>query len=381
MDFSWSEEQLAIFDQIVRLAQNELNDNLIENDRNEVFNHDGWKKCGELGIHGLPAPEEYGGSGLDSLTAVGALEKLGYACRDNGLVFSINAHMWTVMMPLVAFGTDAQKEKYLPGICSGALIGGNAMSEPDSGSDAYSLRTSAERKGDRYILNGNKIYVSNAPVADLFVAFATVDRSKGARGVTGFLVEKDAPGLQIGKKLEKMGLRTSPMAEVFFDNCEVPAENVLGKEGSGVSIFSHSMAWERGCILSNAVGAMQRLLEQCVRFAREHKRFGQSIGKFQLVANKVVNMKMRLESARHMLYYGAWLRSTGKTGTMEAAMAKLQISECWVRCCEDAIQLHGSMGYMTEFELERELRDAISSRLYSGTNEIQRTLIAALLGL
>jgi alkylation response protein AidB-like acyl-CoA dehydrogenase len=287
--------------------------------------------------------------------------------------------MWTVVMPLVAFGEEHQKRKFLPGLCNGELIGGNAMTEPDSGSDAYSLRTSAERKGDRYVLNGNKTFVTNGPVADLLVVFANTDKSQGKQGISALLVEKDAPGLTVARKLEKMGLRTSPMAELFFDDCEGPQENLLGKEGAGTSLFTHSMTWERGCILASAVGSMQWLLETCIRYAKERNQFGQAIGRFQLVGSKIVDMKLRLESARHMLYYGAWQRARGRSAIMEAAMAKLHISECWVRSCEDAMQIFGGYGYMTEYQIERELRDALASRLYSGTSEIQRNIIASML--
>ncbi len=379
MDFSWSEEQKNLFDTISRFASRELNHNLIENDRNATFNHDGWTKCGELGISGLTVPEAYGGTGLDPLTTVGALERLGYSCRDNGLVFSLNAHLWTACMPLVAFGTEEQKRRFLPGLCSGKLIGGNAMSEPDSGSDAYALRTTATRKGDRYILNGSKTFITNGPVAGVIVTFATVDKSKGVPGISAFLVEKSFPGFSVASNLEKMGLRTSPTSELFFDECEVPETNLLGKEGYGSAVFTHAMTWERGCILASAVGSMQRLLEMCISYAKGRKQFGQPIAKFQLVASKIVDMKLRLETARYMLYHNAYQLSRGRTAIVEAALAKLHISECWVQCCEDAIQIHGGYGYMTEYEIERELRDAIASRLYSGTNEIQRNLIASLL--
>ncbi len=379
MDFSWSKEQEALFEAISRFASRELNHNLIENDRNCTFNHEGWRKCGELGIQGLPVPEAYGGAGQDPLTTAGALERLGYACRDNGLVFSLNAHMWTACMPLVAFGTEEQKRRFLPGLCGGELIGGNAMSEPDSGSDAYALRTTATRKGDRYILNGSKTFVTNGPVADVIVTFATVDKSKGVSGISAFLVEKSFPGFTAGSRLDKMGLHSSPTSELFFDECEVPETSLLGKEGAGSAVFTHAMTWERGCILASAVGSMQRLLEMCISYAKGRKQFGQPIGKFQLVAGKIVDMKLRLETARYMLYHSAYQLSRGRTAIVEAALAKLHISECWVQCCEDAIQIHGGYGYMTEYEIERELRDAIASRLYSGTNEIQRNLIASLL--
>jgi len=379
MDFAWSAQQKELFDAIGTFASAELNANLVHNDRCGIFNRAGWKKCGEIGVQGLTIPQAYGGLEQDPLTTVGALERLGYTCRDNGLVFSLNAHMWTACMPLVAFGTESQKQRYLPGLCDGTLVGGNAMSEPDSGSDAYSLRTTATKKGDRYLLNGSKIFVTNGPEADVVVVFANVDRSRGAAGVSAFLVEPSFKGFTVGRKLEKMGLRTSPMAELFFDDCEVPEENRLGREGAGASLFTHSMTWERGCILASAVGSMQRILETCLKYAKTRKAGGQPIGKFQLVASKLVDMKLRLETARYMLYHGAYQRTLGRTAILEAAMAKLHISESWARSCEDALQIHGGYGYMTEYEIERELRDAIGSRLYSGTSEIQRNIIASLL--
>lgn len=381
MDFSWSKDQKQLLDAVQRFASQQLPRNLIEADRHDQFDHAGWKKCGEFGIPGLPVPVEYGGLGADPLTTVGALERLGYACPDNGLVFSINAHLWTVVMPLITAGTDAQKAKYLSGLANGSIIGANAMSEPNFGSDAFNLTTTARRDGSKYVLNGSKTWVTNAPVADLFAVYATVDKSKGPHGVTAFLVDKNSPGLVIGRSIEKMGLRTSPMAEVFFQDCEVPAENRIGEDGSGSILFTRSMTWERGCILASAVGSMQRLLEKCIRHANTRKQSGQSIGKFQQVASKIVDMKLRLDSSRHFLYHGAWLRSVGKAGFLEAATAKLHISDSWVKTCEDAIQIHGASGYTVEYEFERELRDAIGSRLYSGTSEIQRNLIASLLGL
>jgi alkylation response protein AidB-like acyl-CoA dehydrogenase len=380
MDFNWSDEQRELFTAIERFAAAELNEAIIERDQRGEFSRDGWRKCGEFGIHGLPVEERYGGSGLDALATVGGLERLGYACRDNGLVFSINAHMWTVTMPIVAFGSEEQKQRYLPGLTSGKLIGGNGTSEPDTGSDAYSMRSTAVKRGDRYVLNGSKIFVTNGPVADVLVVYANTDPAKGPRGISGFIIDAPSPGMTITRKIDKMGVRTSPMAELYFDNCEVPEQNRLGNEGAGQALFTHSMVWERGCILASAVGSMQRLLETCIRYARQRKAFGQPIGKFQQVAAKLVDMKLRVETARRMMYYHAWLFAQGRSAVMEAAMNKLYISESWVRCCEDAIQIHGGYGYMTEYEIERELRDAIGSRLYSGTNEIQRNLIAAMLG-
>jgi alkylation response protein AidB-like acyl-CoA dehydrogenase len=381
VDFAWSDEQASLRQAAIDLARSELNEGILERERGGEFNREGWKQCAEFGIQGLPIPTEYGGMGADALTTVGVLEALGYGCKDNGLIFSMNAHMWTAEMPILDFGTKEQKELYLPKLCSGEWIAGNAMSEPESGSDAYSLRTTARRQGDAYVLNGSKVFVTNGSVSDLIVIFAKVGEAEDKGGLSAFLVEKTFPGITVSPGVEKMGLKTSPMAELFFDDCEVPAENRLGKEGSGQLVFAHSMAWERACILASAVGSMERLLETCIAYAKDRKQFGQSIGKFQLVATKIVDMKLRLETARMLLHKAAWLRSRGRKIFLESALAKLHISESWVRCAEDAVQIHGGYGYMREYEIERELRDAIGSRLYSGTSEIQRVLIASLLGL
>jgi alkylation response protein AidB-like acyl-CoA dehydrogenase len=381
MDFSWTQEQTQLREAVAEMAQGELNEGLAERDKSGEFSRDGWRRCAEMGIHGLPIAEEFGGMGADALTTVGVLERLGYGCKDNGLVFSINAHMWTLEIPIQAFGTEEQKQRFLPGLCSGELVGGNAMSEPGSGSDAYSLATTAVRRGDRYVLNGSKVFVTNAPIADLLLVFANVDPDRNPSGVTGFLVERDTPGLSVTRHVEKMGLRTSPMGELFLEDCEVPEEMRLGKEGAGQNLFTHSMTWERSCILAGAVGAQERLLETCVAYAKGRKQFGQPIGKFQLVATKLVDMKARLETSRALLYKAAWLRDRGRSIFLEAAMAKLHISESWVQSAQDAIGIHGGYGYMCEYGIERELRDALGSRLYSGTSEIQRTIIAALMGL
>jgi alkylation response protein AidB-like acyl-CoA dehydrogenase len=381
MNFEWSENQKELLNAAERFASEQLGEPVTERDRDHGFNREAWLKCGDFGIQGLPVPAEFGGFDADALTIVGVLERLGYRCKDNGLLFSINAHLWTVVIPLVTAGTLEQKRRFLPRLSNGTLIGANAMSEPNAGSDAFSLSTTARRVGDTYVLNGNKTWVTNGDVADVFAVYATVDRSKGVQGITAFLVEKSAPGLVVGRRIEKMGLRTSPMAEVFFDDCEVPATNRLGVEGGGSVLFSRSMTWERGCILASAVGSMQRILEQCIDYARTRKQSGQPIGKFQHVAGKIVDIKLRLETARHLLYHSAWLRARGKSGFLEAAMVKLHVSDSWVKTCEDAIQIHGAYGYTVECGLERELRDAMGSRIYSGTSEIQKNLIAGLLGL
>jgi len=381
MEFSWSPDQLALRDALVDFARKELRDDLIGRDKRAEFSHELWRRCAGFGIQGLPFPAEYGGSGLDILTTVFAMEALGYACRDNGLIFGLNAQMWSVQMPLWRFGSEAQKQRYLAPLCRGERIGAHGMSEPDSGSDAFALRTLAERRGDRYVLNGTKTFVSEAPVADVFVVFATIAPAHGVLGITGFVVERGTPGLSVGKAIEKMGLKTSPMAELIFEDCAIPEENRLGREGRGAQVFNDSMEWERGCILASYLGTMQRQLEECAKYARERRQFGKPIGENQSVSNRLVQMRLRLEAARLLLYRGTWLKEQGSPAGPETAMAKLFLSESLVQNCLDAVQIFGGYGFTTEYEVERDLRDAVGSRLYSGTSEIQHQLIARSMGL
>lgn len=381
MDFAWSDEQLDYKRTVVNFALKELNDDLVGRDQGCEFPRKNWLKCANFGIHGLPFAEEYGGLGMDILTTMLAMEGLGYGCRDSGLIFAINAQMWSVQMPIFKYGTEAQRKKYLPPLCRGEIIGAHGMSEPDSGSDAYSMHTRAGRVEGGYVLTGVKTMVTNAPVADIAVVFATVDPAKGIWGVTAFIIDMGTTGFSVSRKIDKMGLRTSPMGELIFQDCLVSEENRLGPIGAGSKIFSSSMEWERSCILGSHIGAMERQLEVAIQYARNRYQFGQPIGKFQTVANRIVDMKVRLETARLLLYKVAWLKSQGKSAVMEAAMAKLYLSEAFVQSGLDAIKTYGGYGYTTEFEVERELRDAIGGTLYSGTSDIQRNIIARFLGL
>ena len=381
MDFDWTEEQLAFKQSVLDFGKRALAGDISEREREGEFAHDLWQRCAEFGILGLPLDEQWGGQGADILSTMLAMETLGYACRDQGLLFSIHAHMWAVEAPIVAYGTDEQKERFLRGLADGSVIGAHGMSEPDSGSDAFKLRTRAEKRGDVYVLNGTKTFVTNAPIADLFVIFATMDPSQGMWGVTAFLAEKGTKGLTVGKPIEKMGLTTSPMAEVILEDCAIPATNLLGREGQGVPVFSHSMGWERSCILASMVGGMQWQLETCLRYARERKQFGKRLGDFQLNATKLVDMKVRLDTSRLLLYKAATAQAAGKDVTLEAAIAKLYISEAGVQSGLDAVQLLGGYGYAREYGMEQTLRDAVGGRIYSGTSEIQRMIIARHLGL
>jgi alkylation response protein AidB-like acyl-CoA dehydrogenase len=230
--------------------------------------------------------------------------------------------------------------------------------------------------GSDYVLNGSRIFITNAPVADLFVLYATLDRQLGAAGIRAFIVEKGTPGVRVGKKKDRLGLRTALMTELLLEDCRVPGTALLGREGRGVEVFNCSMAWERACILATCLGTMRRQIERCVAHARRRKQFGQPIGKFQSVANRIVDMKLRYETARLLTYKVGWLMQNNRSADMDAAMAKLYVSESFVKSCLDAIQVHGGAGFLTELELEREIRDSVGSTLYSGTSEIQRNIIA-----
>jgi L-prolyl-PCP dehydrogenase len=381
MNFELTPEQEALQHAAIEFARRELNSNMIERDAQQVFSHDGWKKCAAFGVQGLPIPKEYGGHGADPITTIAMMEGLGYGGSDQGLLFAMNAHMWTNSIPLLAYGTEEQKKRYLPGLCDGNLIGANGASEPTAGSDIFSMQTRVTTGDSDYVLNGRKIFMTNAPIADLFTIYATLDPQLGAAGICAFIIEKGTHGLSVGKKKDKLGLRTALMAEVLLEECRVPKTALLGREGRGAEVFNCSMAWERACILATCLGTMRRQLERCVEHARRRKQFGQPIGKFQSVANRIVDMKLRYETARLLIYKVGWLMQSNKSADMDAAMAKLYVSESFVKSCLDAIQIHGARGFLTEFELEREMRDSVGSTLYSGTSEIQRNIIARGLGI
>jgi L-prolyl-PCP dehydrogenase len=377
----FTEDQIQFKEHAVKFAERDLNDGAREREKNAEFNRQGWKKCAEFGIQGMPMPEQYGGLQMDIQTCLAAMEGLGYACRDSGLLFVINTHIWTCEAPILKFGTPEQKDKYLPELIKGSLIGGHAMTEPDSGSDAFNMKCKAEKRGDRYILNGTKMFITNAPIADVLLVFAVTDAKKGFAGISAFIVEKDFPGFSVGKPLEMMGLKTCPIGEVVLRDCEVPEENRLGKEGSGAAIFNSEMEWERGCLFATHLGAMEKILEHCIDYAKVRNQFGKPIGKYQSISHKISDMKVRNELARLILYKVASMKAEGKRAPMEAAIAKLFISESYVQNCLDALQIHGAYGYSAEYDFEQYLRDAVAGKIYSGTSEIQRNIISTFLGL
>jgi hypothetical protein len=388
MDFELSPEQRELCDAVLEFARGELNHDLEARDAAGCFPRDCWKKCAEFGLLGLPIPAEYGGQGQDLLTTTVAMEALGRGCRDNGLVFSLNAQMWACQMPILHYGTEEQKRAWLPRLVAGEAIAAHAITEPGAGSDVFSLASRAERVEGRgeppgYVLNGQKTFSTNAPVADLALAFAYLDRSREgkSKALTAFLVPKGTKGVTFSKPIEKMGLRTSPMGEVVFEDCRVPESQRLGPEGGGMAIFNSAMEWERACIFAAHLGAMERLLDDSIAYARQRRQFGKPIAKFESVANRIADMKVAIEAGRFLLYRVGALKDRGKSAVMEAAIAKLFVSETHVQAARDALQIHGGYGYMREYPIERELRDALSGTLYSGSSEMQRKIIAGCLGL
>ncbi len=383
MDFSWPEEYSQYKKSVAKFAAETLNEELIERDKAGSFSMEHWKQCASFGLQGLSIPTKYGGQAdeVNLSRAMLAMEGFGYGCRDNGLALALNAQMWTVQIPIAAFGTDDQKSRILPGLADGSKIAAHGLTEPEAGSDIYAMQTTATKVDGGYVLNGSKRLITLAPIADWALVFANAEPEKGKWGVTAFLVESGSDGFTQSPVRDKMGMRTVPIGELEFKDCFVSDANVLGKEGAGFSIMSHSLEYDRTCILASQLGAMQRQLEETVRFARTRKQFGQAIGKFQSVSNRIADMKLRLETSRLLLYKVAWLKDEGKSAMMEAAMLKLHLGESFVQSSLDAVRTRGGNGFLTEFEVERDLRDSVGGVLYAGTSDIQRNIISGLLGL
>ncbi len=380
MDFRWSEAQLALHQSLRAFAQSELSNDLAIRDQERSFSRTGWERCATHGVLALPIPEIYGGLGYDPVTCAFALEGLGYGCRDNGLLFSAGAHIWAVELPIWKFGTREQTERLLPQLCTGEMIGAHAITEPDAGSDTLSLRTQAQREGQGYVLNGRKCFITNGSIADLFLIYATINARLGFTGITAFLVKRDQPGLFVETCYEKMGLRTSPWAEIILEDCYIDESQRLGAEKQGHNIFATTMAWERALILAPLLGSMQRQIDECIAYAQSRSQFGQRINRFQAVAHTIADMQIRLEAARLLTYEAAWQLGFGES-LIFSEIAKLQTSEAAIQTFQDAMEVYGSYGYTIGAQIERDLRDVLGTRISSGTPEMQRSVIAAKLGI
>ncbi|MFJ2664217.1 L-prolyl-[peptidyl-carrier protein] dehydrogenase [Nocardia fluminea] len=339
-----------------------------------------WSLTGKQGVLGLTVPEEYGGSGMDAVSAVALMEALGVGTDDTGFGFSVAAHLFACLMPIAEFGTPEQKLRWLPRLSSGELIAAHAITEPEAGSDIFAMRTTAELRGDEYVLNGTKAFATNAPVADILLVQAVTSPGGGFFGLTTFIIESGTRGLRTGPPYSKVGLRGSPTGEVYLEDVCVPRDCLLGSPGAGAAVFSASMRWERTCLFGVYLGAMRRVLDSTIEFANEREQFGTSIGEFQAVSHRIVDMVASVESARLMLFKAADDLSHGGNGEIWSALAKIAVSEAAVRLGLDAIQVRGSLGVI-DGEAETLLRDALPSRIVSGTNEIQKNNLARALGL
>jgi len=380
VDFDFTEEQLAFREQVLKFARKEIAPRCAEHDLEARFDRWAFKRLGEFGILGLHFPEEYGGSEADVVTTVLAGEALGEAGVDGGLTLAYGAHTFLCADTILSHGTEEQKKRYLPGLASGEKIGCLGLTEPGAGSDVASMRTRAEKKGDRYVLNGSKIFITNGPVADVAVVYATVDRSLKHAGISAFIVETDSKGFSAGPPLHKMGVRTSMTSELFFEDCEVPAENLLGSEGAGFLMSMQTVEWDRSALIAPFIGATSYSLERCARYATEREQFGRKIASYQAIKEKLANMKIFLEAARGLVYRIAWCKDQGRPlNHLEAAVAKLFIGDWSLQPANDAMTLMGGYGYCHEYEMERNFRDGRLAPIGGGTSEIQKLIISKLM--
>lgn len=370
MDFSITEEQLCLREEVINFAGNNLN----EKNSLEKFTKQMWDKVSEFGLHGLVIGEEYGGLGESYTTAAIIFEALGYSCRNNGLIFAINNHVWVATNLIYLYGSKYLKDKYVLSMVEGKKIGAIAITEAEAGSDALSMTASAVKSGDNYIINGSKAFISNGPIAHIFIVFA-VTQEEPVKKITAFVIEKDFEGVFVGQDLEKMGLGGCPTSEVVLNNCKVPQENILGKINFGENILFAALEWERCFEFVPNIGTMQRIMEKSVEHLNTRKQFGKNIGSFQSLSNKISEMKIAIEMSKNMLFKITWLKDKGKSAFTDTSIFKYYVSNAYIKTCREAIQIFGGYGYTKEYDYERELRDAIASSIYSGTNEMQLNTI------
>lgn len=374
MQFRLNEEHEMMRKMVREFAEKEVAPTAAERDEQERFDRSIFDQMGQLGMTGIPWPEDLGGVGSDFLSYVIAVEELSRVCASTGVTLS--AHLSLASWPIYKFGTPEQKERFLRPLAEGRQLGAYGLTEPGSGSDAAGMRTTAVRDGDAYILNGNKIFITNGGEAEIYVVFAVTDPEKKHHGVTAFIVEKDTPGFSIGKKEQKLGIRSSPTTEIIFEDCRIPVENRLGEEGQGFKIAMMTLDGGRNGIAAQAVGIAQGALDAATAYAKERKQFGKPIGKLQAIQFKLADMATQIEAARLLTYQAAWLESEGLPYGKASAMAKLYAGDIAMQVTTEAVQVFGGYGYTREYPVERFMRDAKITQIYEGTNEIQRVVIA-----
>ncbi|TYO98599.1 butyryl-CoA dehydrogenase [Geothermobacter ehrlichii] len=379
MKFELTEEQNLIRQAVREFAEKEVAPGAAERDESETFDRVlMYDKLGELGLTGIVFPEEYGGAGADYISYAIAVEELSRVCASTGVTLS--AHLSLGANPIYLFGTEEQKKKYLTPLASGEKMGGFALTEPEAGSDAGGTRTTAVRDGDAWVLNGTKIFCTNGGEAETYIVFARTDReAQKHHGISAFIVEKDTPGFTFGKKEAKLGIRSSPTRELIFDNCRIPAENLLGEEGQGFKIAMKTLDGGRIGIAAQAIGIAQGAFDAALAYAKERKQFNQPIASFQGVQFKLADMATEIEAARLLVYQAAYRASAGLPYGKESAMAKMYASDVAMKVTTEAVQIHGGYGYTRDFPVERMMRDAKITQIYEGTNEVQRIVIGAAL--
>ncbi len=377
MQFQLTEEHEMLRKMVRDFAKNEVEPTAAERDEEERFDRALFDQMAELGLTGIPWPEEYGGIGSDYLSYVIAVEELSRVCASTGVTLS--AHTSLAGWPVYKFGTEEQKQKFLRPMAEGKKIGAYGLTEPGSGSDAAKMKTTAVRDGDDYIINGSKIFITNAGDAEIYVVFAVTDRESKHKGITAFIVEKGTPGFSFGKKEKKLGIRSSPTLEIIFEDCRVPAENRLGEEGEGFKIAMQTLDGGRNGIAAQAVGIAQGALDASTNYAKERQQFGKPIGLQQGIGFKLADMATKVEAARLLTYQAAWRESEGLPYGKESAMSKLYAGDIAMEVTTEAVQVYGGYGYTKDYPVERYMRDAKITQIYEGTQEIQRLVISRML--
>jgi butyryl-CoA dehydrogenase len=375
MDLSFSNDQLMVRNMAKEFATKELEPKAAEVDEKGEFPHEAIKKMAELGLLSMTIPEKYGGAGFDFLSLAIAIEEISRACGSTGVICAV--HNTLAAWPIVNWGTDAQKEKYLPRMATGELLGAFGLTEPNAGSDPGAMEATAVLKGDKYILNGSKRFITNGGEAGIFIVFAKTDPAAGTKGITGFIIERGSKGFTLGKHENLLGLRGTANCELIFDDCEVPAENVLGKVGEGFKVALGTIDVSRIDIGAQAVGIAQAALEKSITYSKERKQFGRPICEFEMIQAKLAEMATKITAARMLVYYAAHQKDSGKTRfNQESAMAKLFAASTVVEVTRDAVQIFGGYGYTKDYPVERLYRDAKCMEIYEGTSEVQKIVIA-----
>lgn len=375
MDFNLTKTDELFLQMIREFAEKEVKPLAAEIDETERFPEETVKKMAKLGIMGIPVPEEYGGAGGNNILYTMAVEELSRVCATTGVI--VSAHTSLCCAPIMENGTPEQKLKYLPKLASGEWVGAFGLTEPNAGTDASAQQTTAVKEGDHYVLNGNKIFITNASHADVFIIMAMTDKSKGTKGISAFIVEKDFPGFSIGKKEKKLGIRGSATCELIMENCIVPAENLLGQEGKGFGIAMKTLDGGRIGIASQALGIAQGAMDETVKYVMERKQFGKPLGKFQNTQFQLADLETKIEASRLLVRKAAFKKDTRQPYSADAAMAKLFAAETAMEMTTKAVQFHGGYGYTREYPVERMMRDAKITEIYEGTSEVQRMVIAA----